>query len=224
MHAIDGRQNDGRVAEYVVSGETTAETQSGWPGLFWEAFRCSKNAMVLVDDERRHIEVNGAYLQLLGYRRDHLIGRPIYELLPAGPIMSIREWHQTLRRKQFARSADLVCADGRCVTVEYAGHPEVVTGQRLVLVVAMRTARGGRRSHDDRVPPPLAAAVTHRELEVIELIAMGLTGPEIAQELGLAHNTVRTHVRNATAKVGARSRAHLVARSLAEGLLWRESS
>src|ERR1700733_3277610 len=207
----------------MMNVETSAATQSGWPGLFWEAFRCSKNAMVLVDDERRHVAVNGAYLQLLGYRRDHLIGRPIYELLPAGPIMSIQEWHQTLRRKQFAGSAELACADGRCVTVEYAGHPEVVTGKQLVLVVAIRTARGGRRPPDEMVPPPEAAAVTHREVEVIRLIAMGLTGPEIAQELGLAHNTVRTHVRNATAKVGARSRAHLVAKSLAEGLLWPET-
>jgi DNA-binding NarL/FixJ family response regulator len=53
---------------------------------------------------------------------------------------------------------------------------------------------------------------------VIRLLANGLTGPEIAEELQLAHNTVRTHVRNGMAKSGTRSRAQLVALALAEGL------
>ena len=38
-----------------------------------------------------------------------------------------------------------------------------------------------------------------------------------AEQLHIAHDTVRTHVRNAMAKVGARSRAHLVAKALGEG-------
>ena len=45
----------------------------------------------------------------------------------------------------------------------------------------------------------------------------GDSGPEIAEELGIAHDTVRTHVRNAMEKIGARSRAHLVAKALGEG-------
>jgi DNA-binding CsgD family transcriptional regulator len=50
-------------------------------------------------------------------------------------------------------------------------------------------------------------------------VALGRSGPEIADELGIAHDTVRTHVRNAMTKAGARSRAHLVARALGEGLI-----
>src|ERR1700761_3635853 len=106
--------------------------ESGWSGLFWEAFRRSKNPMVLLDDHRRHVETNGAYLQLSGYGRAALIGRPVYELVVGGPIMSESEWHATLRRGQFAGAADLRCADGRSVRVEFAGHPEIVTGRRLV--------------------------------------------------------------------------------------------
>ena len=54
---------------------------------------------------------------------------------------------------------------------------------------------------------------------MVQLVALGHTGPEIAEELGIAHDTVRTHVRNAMDKVGARSRAHLVAKAMSEGLL-----
>jgi PAS domain S-box-containing protein len=45
----------------------TTATRSGWSALFRDAFNQSRNAMVLLDDERRHVEVNGAYVQLLGY-------------------------------------------------------------------------------------------------------------------------------------------------------------
>ena len=49
--------------------------------------------------------------------------------------------------------------------------------------------------------------LTPREREIVQLVALGGTGPEIADELGIAPETVRTHVRNAMDKLGARSRA-----------------
>jgi DNA-binding CsgD family transcriptional regulator len=45
----------------------------------------------------------------------------------------------------------------------------------------------------------------------------GATGREIPEELQIAHDTVRTHVRNAMDRLGARSRAHLVAKALGGG-------
>ena len=110
---------------------------------------------------------------------------------------------------------------GEHVLVELAGHPETVTGRRLVLFVALRTARAGRSLPPSAPPRADARALSGRELDVIRLLARGLTGPEVAAELQLAHNTVRTHVRNAMAKSGARSRAQLVAQALGEGALWR---
>ena len=65
--------------------------------------------------------------------------------------------------------------------------------------------------------PPRALSV--REREVVRLVAEGATGKEIADELQISHETVRTHVRNAMTKVGARSRAHLVAKALGADLL-----
>ena len=51
------------------------------------------------------------------------------------------------------------------------------------------------------------------------MIALGLSGPEIATELHLSHATVRTHVRNAMNKLGASSRAHLVAKAYGDGIV-----
>ena len=55
--------------------------KEGWSTLFSAAFRQSRNAMVLLDDRRRLIEVNAAYLRLLGYRREAVIGKHFYDFV-----------------------------------------------------------------------------------------------------------------------------------------------
>ena len=198
-----------------------APNDSGWSGLFWQAFTRSRNAMVLLDDQRCHVEVNGAYLALIGYQRRELIGRPVYELLAHGPLATTQQWEAALAQRQFTGQAEIVGAGGQHVMVEFAGHPELVTGRRLVLFVVLRTARAGRTLPEPASSPTETRALSSRELDVVRLLALGLTGPEVAEELQLAHNTVRTHVRNAMAKSGARSRAQLVARAVGEGIVWR---
>ena len=105
----------------------------------------------------------------------------------------------------------------RVVAVQWAACAEVVTGRRLVLFVALTTSRWGRHFRRPDSPEPEPRALTPREREIVRLVAAGSTGPEIADELGIAHETVRTHVRNAMDKLGARSRAHLVAKAIGEG-------
>jgi PAS domain S-box-containing protein len=195
------------------------DIRSGWSALFRDAFNQSRNAMVLLDDERRHVEVNGAYVQLLGYRPSDLIGRPVTELRADGAAVSAQDWHAALRQKQFTGTIELLRADGGHVTVEFAGHPEIVTGRQLVLFVALRVARGAR-IRDSGPDIGVRADLSQRELEVVKLLAEGYSGPEVAEELRIAHNTVRTHTRNAMTKMNARSRAQLVAKALAECAYW----
>ena len=212
-----------QAAMSAVAAGRLVPQKAGWESLFWSAFKRSKNGMALTDDRRRHVEVNGAYLRLLGYRRPELIGHPLYELSIGGPVASEREWQDALRRDQFTGVADLRRRDGGRVTVEFAGHPTLMNGRRLVLIVLMSANRRGRRLPSAVVDPSRPAPLSRRELEIVRLIALGSSGPEIADELHLAHDTVRTHVRNAMTKVGARSRAQLVAMLLGEGL-WTNSS
>jgi PAS domain S-box-containing protein len=190
---------------------------SGWSSLFWQAFKQSRNAMVLLDERSCYVEVNGAYLQLVDHRRRELLGRPAREFIRNGPLFTEEQWQQLLSQQHFTGSAELARDDGARIVVEFAGHPEVVTGKRLVLVVALRVARGGRRVIDTDTAPDRQGTLTTRERDVVRLLSLGANGPEIAGELQVAHNTVRTHVRNAMTKLGARSRAQLVAMSLGDG-------
>jgi len=61
--------------------------------------------------------------------------------------------------------------------------------------------------------------LTPRELEVLNLVAQGLTGKQIATRLAVSRSTVRTHVEHVREKLRCRTRAEAVARAMAMGLL-----
>jgi LuxR family maltose regulon positive regulatory protein len=66
---------------------------------------------------------------------------------------------------------------------------------------------------------PLVEPLTDRELEVLQLIAAGLTNQEIAARLTVSVNTVKTHARNLYGKLDATNRTQAVARARELGLL-----
>lgn len=61
--------------------------------------------------------------------------------------------------------------------------------------------------------------LTPRERQIVEMLAGGSTGEQIAQTLVLSPETVQKHVHNAKRKVGAETRAHLIALALTRGLI-----
>jgi DNA-binding CsgD family transcriptional regulator len=195
----------------------TADARTGWGALFRSAFRKSRNPMLLVDERRRFVDVNGAFIRALGYTRDDLLGRPFYSIVVGGPQLTEKEWADDLAAGHFGGEAELICADDTVVVHQWDATAVTIGGpQRLVLGVALSTSRWGSRFRRDMLADE-PGALSDRELEIVHLVALGSTGREIADELGIAHDTVRTHVRNAMGKIGARSRAHLVAKALGEG-------
>jgi DNA-binding CsgD family transcriptional regulator len=53
--------------------------------------------------------------------------------------------------------------------------------------------------------------LTSREIEVLRLLADGLHLEEIGERLGIGAETVRTHLRKASERLGAANRTHAVA-------------
>ncbi|HEY3569390.1 MAG TPA: response regulator transcription factor [Thermoanaerobaculia bacterium] len=74
----------------------------------------------------------------------------------------------------------------------------------------------GARAHPlPAAPEPvLVEPLTPRETEVLRLMAAAYTNREIAEALGTAEGTVKIHVSNILAKLGARDRTHAVLRAL----------
>lgn len=64
-------------------------------------------------------------------------------------------------------------------------------------------------------------ALSSRESEILGLLAEGLTGEEIAKRLVLSPETVRTHIRNAMEKLGAKTRVEAVVKAVDLGEVQR---
>jgi DNA-binding NarL/FixJ family response regulator len=78
------------------------------------------------------------------------------------------------------------------------------------------SAMSKRADERQRLPAP---ALTARELEVLKLVAKGMSNREIADELFISENTVKNHVRNILEKLHLHSRMEAVMYALREKLL-----
>jgi DNA-binding NarL/FixJ family response regulator len=76
-----------------------------------------------------------------------------------------------------------------------------------------------RRPADHRPVPPSLAALTERELEVLALVARGLSNAEIAERLHVSPATAKTHVGRLLTKLDARDRAQLIIAAYESGLV-----
>jgi len=85
--------------------------------------------------------------------------------------------------------------------------------RRLIADVASRPAPGPRSA------PAALATLTHREREIVVLVAAGLSNHDIAQRLFISPHTAKTHVNRAMAKLDVRDRAQLVIIAYESGLV-----
>ncbi len=104
------------------------------------------------------------------------------------------------------RMAALLRADGEVALVGTAEDADVVVSERVVAMAAPgAVAQGG--------------ALTARELEVLRLVARGLSNKEIAADLRITTHTVKYHLAAVLEKLGVRSRTEAVSLGVRKGLV-----
>lgn len=88
------------------------------------------------------------------------------------------------------------------------------------LLAAVDAALAQKRFVDPGVPPKGSRGkLTRRQREILQLLADGGSTTAAARQLDLSEETVKTHMRNALARLGARNRTHAVAIALRESLI-----
>ncbi|GAA2633017.1 response regulator transcription factor [Actinomadura fulvescens] len=97
----------------------------------------------------------------------------------------------------------------------------VANGDALLAPSITRRLIGdfARRRRHQRPSPGATAGLTPRELDVLRLIARGLSNAEIAAELVLAEQTIKTHVGHVLTKLALRDRTQAVVYAYENGLV-----
>ena len=97
-------------------------------------------------------------------------------------------------------------------------HPRHRTAHATLLVEILDLLSGASARPRDAVAP-LRDELSEAELRVVRYLPSNLKAPEIANELYVSSNTVRTHMRHIYAKLDAHNRSEAVARARELGLL-----
>ena len=178
-------------------------------------------AVLVVNDKRRCAEANEAACELIGLSRDEIVGRRLDALLV--PEMRVRLSHVwTAFSEAGGHAGPFALATG--VEVQISLTPNLMPDRHLLVLAPIAPASPAESAEfaavrSDPSPPMTGRPPSARELEVLTLLAGGATDPQIAKQLDLSPATVQTHVRNAKAKLGARTRAQAVALVLERGLI-----
>jgi len=194
----------------------------------------SAQALLVVDEASTCVEASLGACRLLGLSRAEVVGRPIESLLDDGSRERFGHVWQAFRESGGHAEPFALGHPGSEIEVGITVIAGVLPDRHLIRFDPISQA-------GDAVGPPvnglgpevkLPDEVDHaapetavprpptaREREVLALLAGGATDGQIATMLELSPATVQTHVRNAKAKLGARTRAQAVALAIQRALI-----
>jgi PAS domain S-box-containing protein len=184
----------------------------GWEQLFWRVFERSTTAMTLTDEHNVIAAINEAACEWLGAPREEIIGtRGARFLTPQEQAALAAERRELWETGELVMQRTVIRPDGSVIRIQSASRTVEIGGRRIALSVWLAV-----EFEDEAARAAQLGELTPREREVLALVALGHTSAQIAEQLVISSETVRTHVQHAMAKTGARTRAQLVAMVLTD--------
>lgn len=190
----------------------------------------SAQALLVVDEASTCVEASLGACRLLGLSRAEVVGRPIESLLDHDSRDRFGHVWQAFRESGGHAEPFALGQSGTEVEVGITVIAGVLPDRHLIRLdpiseagdAAGAVVNGAELAGEvDHAAAETAAPrpPTAREREVLALLAGGATDGQIATMLDLSPATVQTHVRNAKAKLGARTRAQAVALAIQRALI-----
>jgi PAS domain S-box-containing protein len=196
-------------------------------------FERTAAAMMFADDRRRYRDANPAALAALEMTRQEVLRLRIDDLTAPDHRARIPAiWAALQERGTLSGRIVLQPPSGKRMEIYYSATANIVPGLHLAVFPPPGAEVPGLDEADEADDGDEGAdgleslgnaatgqELTPREREVITLLALGLSGAEIAERLVISPETVRIHVRNARQRLGARTRAHAIALALESGAI-----
>lgn len=176
---------------------------AGTEEFFQAAFDAAPEPIVVFDDDGAFVYANQAATELYSTSREEIRTRSVGHFSSDDDQPKVRAWMQELRERGGIQGHHrLRDGTGRTRAFTFKSRAGFVPGHNISVLHEFRAGR---------------LPLSPREREIIQLMATGLTGTTMSKQLDISPDTVRTHVRNAMEKLGARTRPHAVALAAAYG-------
>ncbi len=182
--------------------------------------------MLIADDQRRYVTGNDAAAELLGISRDEIPWRTIDELTPPPARPRLEEmWRAFLASGVAEGWFEFSLPEKGLLPVEFSATANVLPTRHLSVLLPIDKASfeqtGSTLASGVSLQPGAKSGgpseLTEREREVITLVASGLHNEEMAAQLFVSPETVKSHVQHAMEKLDVHTRAHAVAVALVTG-------
>jgi DNA-binding CsgD family transcriptional regulator len=95
-------------------------------------------------------------------------------------------------------------------------HEHLTQAERDQIVALERERLAASFRLDPSIPPRTQPRLNHSQQEILRLMAEGLSNKEIAKEVHLSENTVKSHIQEILRKLGARNRVQAAVRAAKE--------
>ena len=183
--------------------------------------------MLLADDQRRWVTGNAAACELLRLDQAEIPWHTMDDFTPASERGRLEEqWEAFLTTGAAEGWYQLYVPSLGPLPVEFSAIANVLPARHLSIFImpddpVAEQSQGAPTREPAWVPVVGEGGgrvqLSEREREVMTLVASGLQSGDVAERLSLSPETIRSHVQNALAKLGAHTRAHGVAVALVTG-------
>lgn len=181
--------------------------------------------MLIADDQRRWTTGNTAASELLGIPAEEIPWRKMDEFTPLSERQKLDQlWEEFLASGTAEGWYRLSIPNRGSLAVEFSATANVLPARHLTVFIPPDNGSSEQAESElaARGWIPVVAGsgrrpLTEREREVMTMVASGLHTDDVAAALVLSPETIKSHVQNALAKLGAHTRAHAVAIAMVTG-------
>ena len=197
------------------------------------AFERAGDGVYAVDERQRIVYWGKTAERLLGHRAEQVIGQQCYDVIAGGdrrghpfcrsdcPVIQCARKGQPTKNHEIAThtrsgltrwlSVSIIVLPGRGAKSGLTVHlVHDVSEQRRMEMRAERVLASVASAAPPADNDDMGARLTKRELEVLRLLASGLSNGQIAETLGVSPTTVRNHVEHLLSKLGVHSKLEAV--------------